>query len=156
MLKMPEAIISDTSCLIVLSKIGELDLLLKMYGHVMTTVEVSTEYGDMIPDWIKIKNASNKFSQQILQINLGKGEASAIALALEIPDSIIILDDFKARKVANQLGLTITGTIGIIVKAKLKGIIPSIIPLLAKIAATDFRISKDLEIQALKEAGELQ
>lgn len=153
---MPVAIISDTSCLIVLSKIGELDLLPKMYGQIITTIEVSVEFGEILPEQIIIKTASNTISQQILQINLDKGEASAIALALEILNSIIILDDFKARKVAEQLRLIITGTIGIIVKAKLKGIIPSIKPMLSKIAATDFRISKDLEIQALKEAGELQ
>ena len=87
-------------------------------------------------------------------MQIDKGEASAIALALEIADSIIILDDYKARKVAEKLGLTITGTIGVIIKAKLMGIIPSIKPCLAKIKNTDFRLSDDIELQAIKEAGE--
>lgn len=47
---MPEAIISDTSCLIVLSKIGELDLLPKMYGQIITTIEVSVEFGEILPE----------------------------------------------------------------------------------------------------------
>ena len=65
-----------------------------------------------------------------------------------------ILDDYKARKMADNLGLHYTGTIGIIVKAKLKGIIPSIKPLLEKIKHTNFRLSVDLELLALKEANE--
>ena len=75
-------------------------------------------------------------------------------MALETPNSTIILDDNKARKIANQLGLTYTGTIGVIVKAKLKGLIPSIEPILEKIKQTDFRISVEIEIQALKQANE--
>jgi len=71
-----------------------------------------------------------------------------------MPGSTIILDDYKARKIAERLDITVTGTIGVIVKAKLKGFIPSIKPILTKIKATDFRISSELELQALKDANE--
>ena len=87
-------------------------------------------------------------------MQIDRGESSAIALALETPDSTIILDDYKARKIADQLGLIFTGTIGVIIKAKLNGIIPSIKPILEKIKQTDFRLSADIELQALKEAKE--
>jgi len=87
-------------------------------------------------------------------MQIDKGESSAIALALETPDCTIILDDYKARKIADQLGLHFTGTIGVVVKAKLKGVIPSIKPILSKIKTTDFRLSSELELLALKEAGE--
>lgn len=87
-------------------------------------------------------------------MQIDKGESSAIALALETPNCTIILDDYKARKIAEQLGLHFTGTIGVIVKAKLNGVIPSIKPLLSKIRSTDFRLSSELELLALKEAGE--
>jgi predicted nucleic acid-binding protein len=87
-------------------------------------------------------------------MQIEKGESNAIALALETPDCTVILVDFKARKIANQLGLNFTGTIGVIVKAKLNGIIPSIQPLLSKIRETDFRLSTELELIALQEAGE--
>jgi predicted nucleic acid-binding protein len=87
-------------------------------------------------------------------MQIDKGESSAIALALETANSTVILDDYKARKIAERLGISYTGTIGVIVKAKLKGIIPSIKPLLQKIKQTDFRLSTDLELQALKEANE--
>lgn len=76
-------------------------------------------------------------------MQVDKGEASAIALALELPESTIILDDFRARKVAERLKVNFTGTIGVIIKAKLQGIISSIKPLLSKIKQTNFRISDE-------------
>jgi len=79
-----------------------------------------------------------------LEIQIDKGESSAIALALETPDSTVILDDYKARKIAERLGIPFTGTIGVIIKAKLRGIIPSIKPLLEKIKQTDFRLSSEI------------
>ena len=77
-----------------------------------------------------------------------------MALALETPESTVIIDDYRARRAAQQLGINYTGTIGIIIKAKLTGIIPSIQPLLDKIKQTDFRITTEIEAQALKAAGE--
>jgi len=145
MLQMPKTIISDTSCFIILSNIGELNLLQKVYGQIITTIEIATEFGEQLPDWVSI--------HQVIR-NANKGESSAIALALETPNCTIILDDYKARKIADQLGLHFTGTIGVIVKAKLNGVIPSIKPLLSKIRLTDFRLSVELELLALKEAGE--
>ena len=87
-------------------------------------------------------------------MQIDKGESSAIALALETPDCTVILDDYKARKVAERLGINVTGTIGVIIKAKLRGIIPSIKPLIEKIKQTDFRLSPEIELLALKEAQE--
>jgi predicted nucleic acid-binding protein len=151
---MPKTIISDTSCLIVLSNIGELDLLQKLYGQVITTIDIATEYGETLPEWVKIVQVTDPYKQALLELQIDKGESSAIALALELPDSTIILDDYKARKIAEQLNLHYTGTIGVIVKAKLKGIIPSIKPLLNKIKQTNFRLSTELEIQTLQAASE--
>lgn len=154
MLLMHRTIISDTSCLIVLSNIGELALLQQLYGQITTTSEIVAEYGEQLPEWVEIMNAKDKSKQQLLELQIDKGESSAIALALEIPDCTIIIDDSKARKIANQLGLTYTGTIGVIVKAKIMGLIPSIKPILAKIKQTDFRLSIEIEYQALAEANE--
>ena len=151
---MHKTIISDTSCFIILSKIGELELLHKLYGQIITTLDIAEEFGETLPNWVSIEKASDKYKQRILEMQIDKGESSAIALALEIPNCTLILDDFKARKVAQNLGLNHTGTIGIIVKAKLKGTIASIKPFLEKIKETNFRISAEIELQALKEAGE--
>ncbi len=151
---MHKTIISDTSCLIILSKIGELELLYKLYGQIITTLDIAEEFGETLPNWVTIEKVSDKYRQRILEMQIDKGESSAIALALEVPNCTLILDDFKARKIAQNLGLSFTGTIGIIIKAKLNGTIPSIKPYLEKIKETNFRISAEIELQALKEAGE--
>jgi len=151
---MPKTIVSDTSCFIILSNIGEIDLLYKTYGQIITTIEVANEYGETLPDWVVIHAPVDKSRQQILEMQVDKGEASAIALALEIPDCTLILDDYKARQVAEHLHINITGTLGVIIKAKHRGIIPSIKPYLDKILKTDFRLTDDIIKQALKEAFE--
>ena len=135
---MPKTIISDTSCFIFLTNIGELDLLRKVYGSIVTTADIAIEFGEPLPD----------------EMQIDKGESSAIALALETPNSTVILDDNRARKIAEQLGVNYTCTVGVIIKTKINGVIPSIKPILAKIKETDFRLSADLERQALLAAGE--
>ena len=151
---MPKTIISDTSCFIILTNIGELDLLRKVYGQIVTTPEIAAEFGETLPDWVEIATVTDKYRQQLLEMQIDRGESSAIALALETPNSTLILDDYKARKIAEQLGLVYTGTIGVIIKAKLNGIIPSVKPLLEKIKQTNFRLSAEIELLALQEAGE--
>ena len=99
---MPELVISDTSCLILLTKIHELDLLRQMYGTVVTTPTIVAEFGAALPEWVRVDSARDIYRQQLLEMQLGPGEASAIALALELRGSTIILDDYKARKVASR------------------------------------------------------
>lgn len=151
---MHNTIISDTSCFIILTNIGELDILNKLYGKIITTIDIAIEYNEPLPEWVEIVAVTDKYRQKILEMQIDKGESSAIALALEIPDCLLILDDYKARKIADKLGLSFTGTIGVIIQAKLRGIIPSIKPVLEKLRQTNFRLSIDIEMQALKEAGE--
>ena len=151
---MRRTIISDTSCLILLDKIGELIILNKLFGIVTTTLEVAEEFGQPLPSWVKIQAPSDKNYQTIIEASVDKGEASAIALAIELDECLLIIDDLKGRKFANQLGLAIIGTIGVIVDAKLAGIIPSVKPILEKIKATNFRITEQLELLILKQAGE--
>lgn len=152
---MRKTIISDTSCFIILSNIGELELLHLVYGQIITTEDIAEEFGDKLPDWVKIVAVKDKVRQQLLEMQIDKGESSAIALALESAGSTLIIDDYKARKVAEHLGLSFTGTIGVLIKAKLIGKINSIKPILTKIKETNFRISSELEDQALNEAGEI-
>jgi predicted nucleic acid-binding protein len=151
---MRKIIISDASCLILLEKINELELLHKLFGTITTTSEVATEFGLPLPSWIEIKTPSNKHYQFIIASTVDKGEASAIALAIDFEDCLLIIDDLKARKFAQKLGLLIIGTIGIIVDAKLNGLIPSVKPFLTKIKQTNFRISEKLEVLILDKAGE--
>jgi predicted nucleic acid-binding protein len=78
------------------------------------------------------------------------GEASAIALAKELEDTLLILDDLKARKLASRLNLKITGALGIIHKAKQLGFIDKIKPVLQNLLDTDFRISQHIIDELLK------
>jgi predicted nucleic acid-binding protein len=87
-------------------------------------------------------------------LEIDKGEASAITLAIEFDSSLLIIDDRKARKLAERLGLNYTGTLGVILRAKEKGLIPTIRPVLEKIQLTNFRFSTMVFNEILKIAGE--
>ncbi len=152
---MQKIIISDTSCLILLDKIGKLNLLHQVFGQVIITQEVATEYNTELPDWFVIKRPTNTTYQKILEASLDKGEASAIAYAIDQHDCLLIIDDYKGRKFAEQLGISITGTLGVIIAAKLSGLIPSVKPLIQEIKKTNFRLTADLEKSTLEKANEL-
>src|SRR3954463_3923834 len=115
---MHRIVIADTSCLIVLEKIQQLSLLQKIYSEIITTPEIQIEFGDTLPDWVLIRSAENSKLHQELEIKLDRGEASAIALGLELINCTIILDDLKARKTAEIYKLSYTGTLGLLMKAK--------------------------------------
>lgn len=134
-----EIVIADTSCFILLEKIGELDLLRSLFSKIITTNTIAAEFGSPLPIWIEIRTPKNIAFQNSLDIDAG--EASAITLALESEHSLLILDDNKGRRMAQRLNLLFTGTLGIILKAKNTGIISSIKPIIEKIQETNFRFS---------------
>ena len=147
-------VIADTSCFILLDKINQLELLQKIFGSVTTTQTIASEFIKPLPDWIAIESATNHHYSQLLEMEIDKGEASAIALALEKEHSLLILDDNKARKLALKLNLDYTGTLGIFLKGKEMGIISSIKPLLLQIQQTNFRFSEKVLMDILAEANE--
>jgi predicted nucleic acid-binding protein len=152
---MHSVVISDTSCLITFSKIKELELLHKVYGVIIITPEVAMEFGESLPEWITILAPRNKNLQEQLAKKVDIGEASSIALALELSNTIIIIDDYVGRKLANAQGLIVTGTLGVIIKAKNMSIIDSVKPIIDKIKTTNFRVSNEVEVATLKLAKEL-
>ncbi len=113
-----ELVISDTSPLIALVDIGELELLQKLYKKVCITDIVRREIHPELPTWIEVSTQYDQKQFHVLKLELDPGEASAIAFALENPDSRIIMDENKGRSVAKSLGLKVTGIVGIIIKAK--------------------------------------
>ena len=150
-----EIVISDTSCLILLYKIDELNLLKELSDKVYITETIKKEFGKSLPGWIEIKSPSDNHYQQILEMDLDAGEASAIALSLETDNAILIIDDLKGRKVVERLKLKYSGTFGLILKAKQEGVVSAIKPIINKIIQTNFRFSESLLDTILKEAGEL-
>ncbi len=93
-------------------------------------------------------------SAQILRASLGGGESEAISLALELSAQLIILDDRPARRLAKALGLPVIGTLGALLLAKQKGLLPAIKPEMDALVNFGFRISQDLYDRVLGDAGE--
>jgi predicted nucleic acid-binding protein len=75
---------------------------------------------------------------------LNKGEASSIALALEIKDSTLIIDEIKGRKIAKSFKIDIIGTIGVLLLANNKGLIKDVLGIILKLVNRGFRISDNL------------
>lgn len=148
---MLKIVISDTSSLILLDKIGELDLLHKLYSVIVTTPEVASEFGEALPAWVLIEPVKDKKYQELLELEVDKGEASTIALAKEMSEpTLLLLDDLKARKLASKLNLKFTGVLGVIHKSKEMGIIPKVRPLIEKLQETNFRISEHIIEELLR------
>jgi predicted nucleic acid-binding protein len=147
---MLKVVISDTSVLIVFSKVEQLDILKELYSKVYTTPEIVEEFGESLPDWVVIESVKDKKYQESLETQIDKGEASAIALAKEFDDCLILLDDLKARRLAEKLNLSFTGSLGIVHKAKQMGIIDRVKPIILKLIESEFRISDALVSEILR------
>ncbi len=160
---MPE-VISNTSPLQYLYQLDLIHLLFKMYGHIIIPDAVVKELdegrvqGIKLPDPIsfsRIKIRSVRERRLLpLVTGLGNGEKEVMALGLESSDALIILDDLPARHHASFLGLKITGTLGILLKAKQKGHIERILPILDKLELLRFRLDKKTRQTVLKLSGE--
>ncbi len=147
---MPGIIVSDTSCLILLDKLGRIDLLQTLFNKITITDIIANEFGKKLPDFIEIRNPQEKNYQRILETFLDPGEASAFALAIEVNDCLLIIDDLKARREAKQLKLNFTGTIGILIVAIEKGFIENVSVLIDDIKRTNFRISEKYVDEIIK------
>ena len=123
-------IISDTTPVITLIKINRLDLLEELFGEVLipdavfrelTTNVTFKEEADIVKssEFIKVSSIQNRKSLEILQAasGLDAGESEAIILADELKSDVLIIDERRGRKVAQNLGIAITGTIGILIQA---------------------------------------
>jgi len=147
-------VITDTSCFILLDKIEALFILNALYSNIVTTPQIATEFGKTLPPWITIKPVSDQNLLKKYSEKVDIGEASAIALAMEISNPLLIIDDLKGRKLASQLMLNYTGTLGIMILARQKGVINSLRKYFERIRKTDFRISPVLLEKILEDLGE--
>jgi len=121
----PEPIIIDTSSLIALERSNLLQIPCEIYSEVIIPDSVIKEFGKLSFPCLSVRKVeSNIIKLLVNDLNLGKGEADVIALANKTGLKVII-DDSKARKVAENMGLNLTGTIGILLKAERLGLIDS-------------------------------
>jgi predicted nucleic acid-binding protein len=159
-------VISDSSPLIALSRIGQLSLLRELYQDVTVPQGVVQEVvgnGAGQPgaeevstaDWIIVVRVKDQPFVESLRRDLGEGEAEAIALAVELQADLLIVDDLLARQAARNFGLMFVGTVGVLLEARQKGLLPEIKPALDDlIDLAGFRLSGQLYARVLREAGE--
>jgi len=145
--------VTNSTCLIALERIGRLDLLSESFARVLVPPEVRDEFGSGL-DWVEVRAPVNAALVAALRMHLHPGEAAAIALAVETPGSIIILDDRKARGVALQFDIPVLGTIGLLLHAKRAGIMPRVTPLFDALREHGFYLAESLRLRALSIAQE--
>ena len=145
--------VSNSTCLIGLERIGRLDLLPRVFSTVFAPPMVAAEVKTPLT-WLRVKSVQNVAVVATLKTQMDAGEAEAIALAMELGDVLLILDDKKARRVAQQLNLKVIGTVGMLLRGKRQGVISEIRPLIMALLQADFRISEGIVREALRLSGE--
>jgi len=115
-----------------------------MYKEVLVPESVIKEFGNISLPCLSIRKIeSNLLKLLITDLNLGKGEAEVIALA-NSKDLTAVIDDSKARKVAENMGLKLTGTIGVLMRAEKEGLIVSAHDKVKKLKEKGFYVSEEL------------
>jgi len=158
-------VVSNTTPIISLLKIDKLHVLKELYGVIYLPLEIFNEieagknkdfYVDLSKfEWIKIQKIKNKKSLSYF-LDLDKGEAEAIVLATEIGADLIILDETLGRFHAKHAGLKVTGTLGILLKAKQLGFVSELKSLLLELRIKGIWLSDRLIEEMLKLANEKQ
>ncbi len=149
---MKEPVVSNSTCLIALERIGQLNLLPALFEPIWVPPKVQEEFAVPL-DWLMVEAPSNTALVAVLKALVDEGEAEAIALARE-KGALLILDDRKARQWARRLGVRLVGTAGILVKAKRQGIVKAVKPLLEAMQQKGFHLSPDLIAEILRLTGE--
>jgi predicted nucleic acid-binding protein len=164
---MPETtrtVVVNTTPLIALALIGQLDLLRHLYGKVVIPPAVKDEVlaggpgGIGVAElqrakWIRTVPLQDPRRADLLS-DLDRGEAEVIALAQELNAGLVIMDERLARRHAKRLGLTLTGTIGVLLRAKERKLVPAVGPLIDQLLQGGIWLGDDLVTEALRLAGE--
>lgn len=157
-------VIVNSTPLIVLCGIGRLDILQKLYHEIFIPTAVYQEVTAVedsacmqiktAGEWIHVEQIQDHAEKKMYKAKLHAGEVEVMILAQEQKADLVIIDDNAAKKTAKYLGLTVTGTLGVLLKAKQKGVIEKIYPLLLEIKRNGFYIDSVLENTVLEQAGE--
>ena len=162
---MPDRIVvCNTTPIIALSRAGELLLLKKMYGEIVIPQavydELTAKEDSVSQDvrdnasWLRIAKVQNTKIITMFSVSLHTGEVETIMLADEMKADLVIIDDLLARKYALQAGLNLTGTMGVLLKAKREGLIETIKPLLDSMIENGIYVSERLYRGVLALANE--
>ena len=161
-------VVSNTSPLSALSIIGRLGLLRSQFGTIRIPMAVWTELSRLEHEsgkqaleqaraerWIQVHETANRPMVGILSTTLDAGESEAIAMSLEWPADLLIMDESSGRAMARNLNIRITGTLGVLLKAKRDGEIPSLkVEMDRLMQVAGFFVSERVRKTFLAEAGE--
>jgi predicted nucleic acid-binding protein len=123
-----------------------------LFGSVLAPPAVVREFR-AAPDWLVTTSVPDPTLAAALALVLGPGEAEAIALAAELKCRVV-LDDHQTRATAARLQVEVIGTVGILLRAKLSGVVSEVAPLLQALEQAGFRIDTRLRLRALELAEE--
>lgn len=154
-------VIVNTTPLIALADIGHLDLLQKLYGEIIVPQAVANEIMSeptktmvAASPWIKVQRISDESQKKYFRSRLHAGEVEVMILADELNADLLVLDDNAAKKTAKFMGYKVTGTFGLLTKAKAKGYIKEVKPLMEAVIDDGLYVSDNLKKIILEMAGE--
>ena len=154
-------VIANTTPLIALANIDRLELLRELYGSIIIPQAVMDE---IIREpakqrvrratWIKVEPIQDASQKDIFRARLHAGEVEVMILAREQKAVLVIIDDDAAKKTAIFLGLNVTGTLGVLLKAKREGYLEKVEPVINELLRDGLFISDTVKSYVLREAGE--
>ncbi|MEW6201364.1 MAG: DUF3368 domain-containing protein [bacterium] len=159
-------VVSNTSPIMNLAVIGQLNLLERLYGRVFIPEAVIQELSVIkpeehklpiikIPSWIESRAVKDSPLVHSIAFELDTGEAEAIVLATELKADLLLIDERRGRVVSSRMGLKFIGLLGVLIEAKHKGFIVAIKPILdTLISKAGFWISGQLYNKILQTADE--
>lgn len=158
-------VVVDAGPLIHLSWLSRLDLLPSLYGTLLAPEAVwreAVEEGagrfriDELRnvDWLDVRSDPDPQSTALVTMHLDEGERAAIALAQQVSADLLLCDDRQARRAAASAGLTVMGTLGVLLQAKLAGHLEALTPMVDELLRGGFFISRDVIDAVLRAAGE--
>ena len=157
-------VICDTSPIQYLHQIGLLHVLRSLSStvivppSVVSEIETGKNQGVDLPDirrvdWIVIREPVSISALPLIK-DLGPGETQVLALGLEMKNSIVVIDDNLARKIAQLLNIRLRGTLGLLLDAKRSGLVSSVAPFLDRLQELQFRVSPETRRAVLNLANE--
>ena len=154
-------VVVNTTPLISLANVSQLDILKKLYDEIMVPPavidEIKSQPAKSIVSeskWIRVIPLSQEEDKGLFRAKLHSGEVEVMLLAKEQNADLVIMDDNAAKKTAKFMGLNVTGTLGVLIRAKSEGYIREVKPIIQAIIADGFYVDEKTVQYVLEEAGE--
>ncbi len=156
-----DIIVMNTGPLIAFERMGCLDVVGQLPFEFLCPEEVRRELdqGESVghpgisPSWLGVRALSSPLTT-FGRVELDPGEAAVIQLALEVEATFVAIDEWKGRRMALAMGLEVTGSLGLLGKAKQLGLLPALRPLVERAVETGIRYHPAVVSAILEELGE--